>query len=81
VPFTDGPLEGTLVDPAGIFHGGSKYFALCPPYKSALARKKLTLFLFANLNVLGTLPPRLKNLILIEELINVITPICNYRLL
>ena len=71
VPFTDGLLEGVLVDPAGVLRDdeGSICLALCPPCKSALARNKLPRFSLANSNVIGAVPSELKDLTLVEELI------------
>jgi hypothetical protein len=71
MPFTDGPLEGVLIDPAGVFgdNEGSINLALCPPCKGALARDKLPRFSLANLNVIGTVPTELNDLTLVEELI------------
>jgi len=71
VPFVDGLLDGALVDPAGIIceAGGSVLLLLCPPCKSALSCSKLPQFSLANLNVLGSVPPELSDLTLIEELI------------
>ena len=71
VPFVDGLLDGALVDPAGVIceAGGPVLLLLCPPCKSALSRSKLPRFSLANLNVLGSVPPELSDLTLIEELI------------
>jgi hypothetical protein len=71
LPFTDGPLRGVLVDPSGVIHqsDGSTCLSLCVSCKSALSRNKLPRFSLANLNVLGTVPPELQDLTLVEELI------------
>ena len=70
-PYTDGPLAGILVDPAGVHQNedGSLSLSLCPPCKSALSRRKLPRFALANLNVIGNVPPELKNLTLVEEML------------
>jgi hypothetical protein len=71
LPFTDGPLCGVLVDPAGVLHqsDGSVCLSLCTICKSALSRHKLPRFSLANLNILGAVPPELRDLTLVEELI------------
>ena len=71
VPYTDSPLAGALVDPAGVHQNedGSLSLSLCPPCKSALSRKKLPRFALANLNVIGNVLPELKGLTLVEELL------------
>ena len=70
-PFADGVLRGILVDPAGVTckADGLVFLSLCPPCKSALSHGKLPRFSLANLNVLGSVPPELSELTLIEELI------------
>ena len=71
VPYADGPLAGVLVDPTGVHRGedGSLSLSLCPPCKSALSRQKLPRFALANLNVIGDVPPELKGLTLVEEML------------
>ena len=71
LPFTDGPLCGVLVDPSGVLQqsDGSTCLSLCPSCRSALSRNKLPRFSLANLNVIGPVPPELKDLTLVEELI------------
>ena len=71
MPFSDGPLEGVLVDPAGVFCDDDRgvCLALCPPCKSALSRDKLPRFSLANLNIIGPVPTELKDLTLVEEII------------
>ena len=71
VPYADGPLAGALVDPAGVHRNedGSLSLLLCPPCGSALARKKLPRFALANLNFIGDVPPELKDLTLVEEIL------------
>jgi len=68
-PYTDGPLAGVLVDPAGVCQNedGSLSLSLCPPCGSALSRKKLPRFALANLNFIGNVPPELQDLTLVEE--------------
>jgi len=71
VPYTEGPLAGALVDPAGVHQNqdGTLSLSLCPPCRSALSRKKLPRFALANLNFIGNVPPELKDLTLVEELL------------
>jgi len=71
VPYTDGPLAGALVDPAGVHQNedGSLSLSLCPPCKNALSRNKLSRFALADLNVIGDVPPELKDLTLVEEML------------
>ena len=71
MPFTDGPLRGILIDSTGVSCDSNNMtcLALCPPCKSALSRNKLPRFSLANLNVIGPVPPELKDLTLVEEII------------
>jgi len=71
LPYVDGPLGGILVDPTGVHRDedGALYLSLCRPCRNALLRKKLPRFALANLNVIGTVPPELQSLTLVEELI------------
>jgi hypothetical protein len=71
VLYTDGPLAGILVDPAGVHQNedGSLSLSLCPHCKSALSRKKLPRFALANLNIIGDVPPELKDLTLVKEML------------
>jgi len=71
LPYTEGPLDGILVDPSGVHRDedGALSLSLCPPCGSALARRKLPRFALANLNVIGDVPPELQSLTLVEELI------------
>ena len=70
-PYMDGPLAGAWVDPAGVCRDedGSMSLSLCPPCKSALSRGKLPRFALANLNFIGSVPPELKDLTLVEEIL------------
>ena len=71
LPYTEGPLAGTLVDPSGVHRDkdDTLYLSLCPPCRNALSRGKLPRFALANLNVIGPVPPELQSLTLVEELI------------
>ena len=71
LPFQSGPLAGVLVDPAGVHENedGLLSLSLCPPCDSALSRKKLPRFALANLNVIGDVPPELKDLTVVEEML------------
>ena len=71
LPFRNGLLAGVLVDPAGVHENedGLLSLSLCPPCDSALSRKKLPRFALANFNVIGNVPPELKNLTVVEEML------------
>jgi hypothetical protein len=71
LPYTEGPLAGTPVDPPGVCHDedGALCLSLCTHCRRALSRRKLPRFALANLNVIGTVPLELESLTLVEELI------------
>ena len=70
LPFTDGPLANVLVDPAGVISvDGDLSFQLCHRCTSSLSSNKLPRLAIANFNVLGPVPPRLKAVTMVEEML------------
>ena len=70
LPFSDGPLAGVLVDPGGVICvDGNLSFQLCHRCISSLSKNKLPRLAIANLNVLGPVPPGLKAVTMVEEML------------
>ena len=69
-PFASGPLADLLVDPDGvIFTDGGLSFQLCCRCASSLSRNKLPRLAIANFNVLGSVPPTMKVMTMVEEML------------
>ena len=69
-PFTDGPLANILVDPAGVICiDDDLSFQLCHRCASSLSRNKLPRLAIANFNVLGHVPPEMKAMTMVEEML------------
>lgn len=71
-PFTEGLLANLMIDPAGVVHREAKNdisLQLCSWCNSALKRGKLPRLAVTNLNVLGSIPPEMKNMTMVEEML------------
>lgn len=71
-PFTDGPLANLMIDPDGVrFHDSENSISLqlCVHCDSSLQKGKLPRLAVANLNVLGSVPPEMENLTMVEEML------------
>ena len=71
-PFSNGPLENLAVDPDGVMWSGEGDIValqLCARCDLSLQRDKLSRLAIANLNVLGDVPPEMKNLTMVEEML------------
>ena len=70
LPFSDGPLANTVVDPDGVMYvNGDMSFQLCHRCASSLSRNKLPRLAIANLNVLGQVPSGMKAMTMVEEML------------
>ena len=70
LPFVDGPLADILVDPDGVVCvDGDLSFQLCHRCTSSLSRNKLPRLVIANFNVLGRVPPGMKAMSMVEEML------------
>ena len=71
-PFTDGPLANLMIDPDGVIPESaenSMSLQLCTRCDSSLQKGKLPQLAIANLNVLGSVPPDMKNMTMVEEML------------
>ena len=69
-PFASGPLADLLVDPDGVIcTDGGLSFQLCCRCASSLSRNKLPRLAIANFNVLGSVPPTMKVMTMVEEML------------
>lgn len=68
-PFTNGPLEGKLVDPHGVISNdvGQIILELCGSCSRGLHRKSLPKHAIANKLYLGPVPDALSDLTMVEE--------------
>ena len=70
LPFSGGPLANVLVDPGGVIdNDGNLSLQLCHRCSSSLLRNKLPRLAVANYNVLGTVPPEMQNMSMVEEML------------
>ena len=71
-PFTDGPLANVIIDPDSVIPESaesSMSLQLCVRCDSSLRRGKLPRLAVANLNVLGSVPPEMKQMTMVEEML------------
>ena len=71
-PFTDGPLANLMINPSGITPESTDNdlsLQLCVRCDSSLQKGKLLRLAVANLNVLGSVPPKMKNMTMVEEML------------
>ena len=71
-PFTNGPLANLMIDPDGVIPASaenSMSLQLCTRCDSSLQKGKLPQLAIANLNVLGSVPPDMKNMTMVEEML------------
>jgi len=71
-PFTEGPLANVMIDPNGITSENAESnvsLQLCVRCDSSLRKGKLPRLAVANLNVLGSVPPEMKNMTMVEEML------------
>jgi hypothetical protein len=68
LPYTDGPLSGILLEPAGInCDEGRNSITLCRTCRTSIKKNKLPPLALANHNFLGRVPDELKYLTVVEE--------------
>jgi len=70
-PFTNGPLAGLMIDPSGVISENPESeisLQLCVGCDSSLQKGKLPRLAIANLNVLGPVPPEMKDMTMVEEM-------------
>jgi len=71
-PFTDGPLANLMIDPSGVTPESAESdvsLQLCARCDSSLRKGKLPRLAIANLNVLGSVPPEMKQMTMVEEML------------
>ena len=70
-PFVTGPLANLMIDPDGVTQDGESdtSLQLCIRCDSDLQKGKLPRLAIANLNVLGSVPPEMKNMTMVEEML------------
>lgn len=69
-PFNDDPLADVLVDPGGVVSiNGDLHFQLCRRCAPSLLRDNLPHLAIANFDVLGPVPPEMKELSMVEEML------------
>lgn len=71
-PFTEGPLANLMVDANGIVPGDAENdisLQLCVRCDSSLQKGKLPRLAIANLNVLGSVPPEMNDMTMVEEML------------
>jgi hypothetical protein len=69
LPFTDGPLQDLLLEPAGVFvnEQGELTLSMCRECSKSIENGVLPLISLANRLFLGQIPPELKDLTPVEE--------------
>ena len=71
-PFAEGPLANVMVDPDGVVPGNTEdemSLHLCSRCDSSLRNGKLPRLAIANLNVFGPVPPEMKGMTIVEEML------------
>ena len=71
-PFTMGPLANLMINPDGVTPESAETeisLQLCVRCDSSLQKGKLPRLAIANLNVLGSVPPEMKNMTMVEEML------------
>ena len=71
-PFTAGPLANLMIDPNGVTLESAECdisLQLCVRCHSSLQKGKLPRLAIANLNVLGSVPPEMKDMTMVEEML------------
>ena len=69
--FASGPLANVAIDPDGVTQDAENNISLqlCPRCNSSLKKNKLPRLAIANLNVLGSVPPEMKQMTMVEEML------------